>query len=503
MPDSPLELGSTEERLRSFLVENFPASQAVLSSAADAPYPLLLLHLQHELAGFALSNGDPRRSFEQSYSFFKQLYADRHREWDELNLTFVLCLAHRDRELEAFCARIETDVYFCRKFAVALDAKWEIELARLPFFPLERRVGGFRRPPSAQTLLKSYGVLAPLAASIVGRVSEESIVEACLSGRVGDPKLVVSDTLDAQIATDDATQTIRLQRVEIENFRAYRRPQSFDFDADVIVLYGPNGFGKTSFFDAVDFAATGDIGRLQVGKHEPRFTKAARHLDAAAESDSVTLSVRAQDGIHEIRRTVEHRNSPSLDGTTVSRKQALLALTGPHVSPGADHVEHLVRLFRATHLFSQEFQTLTENFREHCRLSADDVSRMLAFEDYVTAGRKVGKVLEFIGRSVGAGDLRVAELTDALTKDRAELARFHESARSAESPQAVAALRENLRVKLAAAGVDRWRIAIPWLKRAAGGPFWRLALATCARWRLVCQSCPRKLRLSPHSARNF
>jgi exonuclease SbcC len=259
MPDSPPEITSTEKRLRSFLVETFSASQAVLSSAADAPHPLLLLHLEHELAGFALSNGDPRGSFEQSYSFFKKLYADRHREWDELNLTFVLCLSHRDRELEAFCARIETDVFFCRKFAVALDAKWEIELARLPFFPLERKVGGFRRPPSAQTLLKSCGVSPTLAASIVGRVGEESIVEDCLSGPV--PKLVASDTLGAQIAIEDAIQAIRVQRVEIENFRAYRRPQSFDLDADVIVLYGPNGFGKTSFFDAIDFAATGDIGR--------------------------------------------------------------------------------------------------------------------------------------------------------------------------------------------------------------------------------------------------
>jgi len=33
-------------------------------------------------------------------------------------------------------------------------------------------------------------------------------------------------------------------------------------DADVVVFYGPNGLGKTSFFDAIDYVCTGRIGRL-------------------------------------------------------------------------------------------------------------------------------------------------------------------------------------------------------------------------------------------------
>ena len=32
-----------------------------------------------------------------------------------------------------------------------------------------------------------------------------------------------------------------------KNFRAYRKPQTFAFGTDVTVLYGANGFGKTSF----------------------------------------------------------------------------------------------------------------------------------------------------------------------------------------------------------------------------------------------------------------
>ena len=455
MPNSHPELMPIVDRLHRFLSDSFPASEATISPATEAPDPLLLLHLQYDVAGFVLSNGDPRRCFDQSYSFFKKLYADRHREWDQLNLTFVLCLAHRDCDLEEFCEKIETDAFFCRKFAVALDApSWATELARLPFFPLVGRAGVFHRPPAAQTLLKSCGVPAPLAASIVGRVGEDSIVDACLDGRFGAPKLIDADLQDPQATSADAPQAIRVQRMEIENFRAYRRLQSFDLDADLIVLYGPNGFGKTSFFDAIDFAATGDIGRLRLARNKQRFAKAARHLDAVSDSSYVALTIQTQDGVRKIRRTVQQHLESSLDGRFVDRKKTLLALTAPHVSPSAHHIEHLVQLFRATHLFSQEFQTLTYDFREHCRLSTEVVSRMLAFEDYVSAGRKVAKALALIRGRVAARDRRAQEVEDALAQNRREMKRFQQSMRSIQTPQAVAALRESVCQKLASTGIE-------------------------------------------------
>jgi exonuclease SbcC len=444
-----------EENLRQFLVEHFPEPKGTVSSAAGAPHPLLLLRLQRELAGFALSNGDPHRCFKESYEFFKKIYAEHEREWDELNLTFVFCLARRDRELEAFRAQVETNAFFCRKFTVALDAPLETELARLPFFPLERREGGFQRPPSAQTLLKSCGVSAPLAASIVGRVSEETLVEGCLNGRFGEPKFIASELPHEPFAGGDIPQAVRLSRVEIENFRAYRRAQTFDLDANLVLLYGPNGFGKTSFFDAVDFAVTGDIGRLGLAREDSRFTKAARHLDAPlSESAYVTISFQAQDGAHKIHRTVLQRRRPHLDGGSTDSKTALLALSGSVESPRADHVDHLVRLFRATHLFSQEFQTLTEDFREYCRLSTEVVSRMLAFEDYVNAGRKVGKVLDFLRSRGDRWEQRTQELIEILKQRRAELARLEQSASRAQSPQGVAVLRESVRRMLASAGIE-------------------------------------------------
>ena len=63
---------------------------------------------------------------------------------------------------------------------------------------------------------------------------------------------------------------MKFKKVEIQAFRAYNdvKDGTFDFTtesnevADFISIYAPNGFGKTSFYDAVEWGYTNNIGRL-------------------------------------------------------------------------------------------------------------------------------------------------------------------------------------------------------------------------------------------------
>ncbi|NFN85956.1 hypothetical protein FDF31_03915 [Clostridium sporogenes] len=61
----------------------------------------------------------------------------------------------------------------------------------------------------------------------------------------------------------------RLKNVELNDFRAYKGKMPFDFTtesgeiADFIAIYAPNGAGKTSFFDAIEWGLTGKINRLE------------------------------------------------------------------------------------------------------------------------------------------------------------------------------------------------------------------------------------------------
>lgn len=55
---------------------------------------------------------------------------------------------------------------------------------------------------------------------------------------------------------------MRLLSIELDGFRGFAQKCEFDLDADVIVVMGTNGRGKTSLFDGILFALSGRVPRL-------------------------------------------------------------------------------------------------------------------------------------------------------------------------------------------------------------------------------------------------
>lgn len=55
---------------------------------------------------------------------------------------------------------------------------------------------------------------------------------------------------------------MKLTTIEIEAFRGFNRAVVLDFDADVVVLYGRNGFGKSAVFDAITWCIFGSSKRF-------------------------------------------------------------------------------------------------------------------------------------------------------------------------------------------------------------------------------------------------
>src|SRR6478735_1321956 len=70
------------------------------------------------------------------------------------------------------------------------------------------------------------------------------------------------------------SDVVAFRWVEIEGFRGFRDRQRIELDASAVLIYGPNGTGKTSFFDAVQWLLLGSLQRLE----QWRVRKNAEHI---------------------------------------------------------------------------------------------------------------------------------------------------------------------------------------------------------------------------------
>ncbi|HCJ1251013.1 TPA: AAA family ATPase, partial [Pseudomonas aeruginosa] len=57
---------------------------------------------------------------------------------------------------------------------------------------------------------------------------------------------------------------IHLNKITLKNFKIFGgEPYTISFeDSNLVLLDGPNGYGKTSVFDAIELGLTGNITRL-------------------------------------------------------------------------------------------------------------------------------------------------------------------------------------------------------------------------------------------------
>lgn len=423
----------------------------------DECLPVVLMSRQHALTAFAV--GD-QVDYEPLYEAFKKHYVKNTAQWSTKDIAFVYCLPANVSVDPDFYSRVEVDVYFCRKYVIRLDENLAENLARLPFLPLSPIAPGVQmRPPSAQTLLRQRNLKADLAKALVVPLtsSASKILTGCLAGTYGSP-----DTLQSPIGPITSTAVgenraqATLKSIAIENFRAYRTKKVFELGSAVTILYGPNGFGKTSFFDALDFAVTGGVGRL--AKAPGGLARVAKHLDSQSDPTEVTLTFEREGETRVVTRNLADHNNALVDGKVTSRKEVLSLLTGG-TAPGTDRVDSLVDLFRATHLFSQENQELTQYVASKCELSSELVSRMLAFEDYASGLKKAEEVLKLATQEHSKATTDIAKARQAIANERNELERLEGLAASDTSPEALDIRFAGLEEAITTAGFDISKVA--------------------------------------------
>ncbi|HEX4023007.1 MAG TPA: AAA family ATPase [Acidobacteriaceae bacterium] len=72
------------------------------------------------------------------------------------------------------------------------------------------------------------------------------------------------------VAFDGAWPWRRLRHLTLGPFRGFRTPEPFDLQKRVILFYGPNGSGKTSFCEGLEYALLGAVEEADIKRIDPR-----------------------------------------------------------------------------------------------------------------------------------------------------------------------------------------------------------------------------------------
>jgi exonuclease SbcC len=137
---------------------------------------------------------------------------------------------------------------------------------------------------------------------------------------------------------------MKIKKVEIQAFRAYDKPEDGVFDfaikggeeiANLVSIYAPNGFGKTSFYDAVEYGMTKNIGRL-IKKRAFNDNAAKSERNIGAKKKQFILRNRYSDD--ELDSTIKIYTNG--EKTPISTKIALPKIKGSNDFPFSKTVEN-------------------------------------------------------------------------------------------------------------------------------------------------------------------
>lgn len=142
---------------------------------------------------------------------------------------------------------------------------------------------------------------------------------------------------------------LKVMAIRIEGFRGFNKPTELVFDDGLNVVYGPNGFGKTSLAEALEWALFGETSRQQYARSKGEIKDSLANLHYPTDKrPTVELDLRIETDVVTVRRDlIDDNNSfvyvngklaPDLSSLRISRE----------VTPNPVLAQHALREFLNT-----------------------------------------------------------------------------------------------------------------------------------------------------------
>lgn len=190
-------------------------------------------------------------------------------EWPR-DLNLVLITLEDTPPCGASIRELVDDRYLCRKFVLCVNGRKVSDLlSDLPFWPLDDALSGAMISPIAgvQEVMSGYdpNLITDLAKY---RPGADRVYEKIFEKKY---KIIVDPTKSETASPSKKKPSTRtkLAGLDIIGFRGIKqlRKEEMPLSGDVVFIYGPNGVGKTSIADALEWTITGRIDRLERALH--------------------------------------------------------------------------------------------------------------------------------------------------------------------------------------------------------------------------------------------
>ncbi len=364
----------------------------------DCPSSDAVLHTPHCVVFFVLvsSCSQIETAHKKAQSEIAALSQPRKPSWPrDKYLVLLVTDAEFPPRAQTSARMVVEDRFYCRKFVLHVYGKSLRELLNsLPFWPITPSFLGHETSISlgVKELLKGFDpeLTSDLASM---RPGVDRIVEKIVEGKY---QLIAQSSSGRQFTTRESINLpeIRLTGLDISNFRGITciDQKKMPLTADVTIVYGPNGTGKTSIADALEWVVTGNISHVDTTKQSSNEPDPITNLFSPDGTTKVTCYLnndtfvsRAKNGGKETKQI--DGNHAQDNRKVIDHVVGMKAPVGVTPLP----VQRLRELFSGSHLLAQHNM---RRFLEPTNASDrfDTLTNMIGAEEFVRFREKTASV---------------------------------------------------------------------------------------------------------------
>jgi recombinational DNA repair ATPase RecF len=354
-----------------------------------------------------------------------QLAEYKNRRRVPRDLFLVLLITDSINEIgEELIREISSDAMVCRKIVLRVPGgNLDGTLQGLPFVGLE--LSGTNVVPGIKhilSILEAKGYPGEVIDTLTSRLAVDRRLASLVVLPVPDVVPFVTNTdYSLEPRSISSGNRCRLESLSMTDFRGLRIIDHLDLSSNLTIIFGLNGTGKTSLFDALEFALLGEVERLE-SEAPDDLTKRSPYVNLFSDSAKVELQLKVGGTPITVERTASSGGETALFVDHVRIPFTRTAELIPGVR--ARVAQELDRLTQQSSALDSQAGELRFELDHQQELLAMAQKRLSRIADVVrsTKQRSAGLRNQLVTMDVGSGPDFLVTIGEIDKKTQSELA---------------------------------------------------------------------------------